>query len=577
MPRNSVSVKIGGPAGYGIKTTGQIFSKLCLREGLNVFDTIEYPSLIRGGHNVYYALAEQRKALSHHDGLDFLIALNTESVRIHRDELSKGAGILYDPDKLDLSKTEVEKSIHLYPVSINKLAIESTGKDIARNTVALGAMACILGFSLQSLNKTIREIFGVKSKDIADMNVKAATAGYDFAKKNFNEKFEHKIHSVKRINDKRLLITGNEAIALGAIAASCSFYAAYPMTPSSSILHYLAENAEETGMVVKHAEDEISVINMAIGSSYAGVRSMCATSGGGFALMNEGFGLAGITETPLVVAEVQRPGPATGLPTWHGQGDLQFVLHAAQGEFPRVIVAPGDPTECFYETFEAFNIADKFQLPVVVLSDKYLAESTFTIRNFETDKLKINRGKIASQADLSKLEGYKRYQFSKDGVSLRSIPGLKKGRFLANSDEHDEFGYSSEDAENAAKQMEKRMQKEKELLKYLPDPVLKGPKNAKITFVSWGSTKGAILEAMEILKAQGIETNLLQMKYLWPFKADVVKRILKDAKKLVLIEGNYNGQLGKLIRQETGVEIKKKILTYDGRPVSPERIVAEVR
>jgi 2-oxoglutarate ferredoxin oxidoreductase subunit alpha len=348
------------------------------------------------------------------------------------------------------------------------------------------------------------------------------------------------------------------------------------MTPSSTILHTLADLSKQTGMIVRHAEDEIAVMNMCIGASFAGARAMCATSGGGFALMNEALGLAGITETPLVAVEVQRPGPATGLPTWHGQADLQFVLNSAQGEFPRVVIAPGDPEECFYLTSEAFNLADKFQTPVIVLSDKYLGESDFTVNKFDESKLTIDRGELLSQKDLINFENYKRYKITPSGVSKRSVPGMRGGRHLANSDEHDEFGFTSEEAKNATDQMQKRMRKEEAIRKILPKPKLVGPKNADVTFVSWGSTKGAILEAIQLLSKQGIKANFLQIKYIWPFQSREVETILKSSKKLVLIEGNYNGQLGRLIAQETGIRIKNKILKYDGRPISADEIFQKI-
>lgn len=577
MSRNSISIKIAGPAGFGIKTTGMIFAKLALRQGFFVFDMSEYPSLIRGGHNVFYARIDESKVLGHRDGIDFLIALNAESIRLHRDELNKNAGIIYDSETVDISKFELDKSIHKYGIKLNSIAKEIAGNDLSRNTVALGSMAYIVGFEILDLVKIIESFFGKKSDKVALDNIKCARAGYNFAKDNFRDKFEHKIHKTKSdFHKEQILISGNEAIALGAIASGCTFYAAYPMTPSSTILHTLADLSKQTGMIVRHAEDEIAVMNMCIGASYAGARAMCATSGGGFALMNEALGLAGITETPLVAVEVQRPGPATGLPTWHGQADLQFVLNSAQGEFPRVVIAPGDPEECFYLTSEAFNLADKFQTPVIVLSDKYLGESDFTVNKFDESKLTIDMGELLSQKDLINFENYKRYKITPSGVSKRSIPGMKGGRYLANSDEHDEFGYTSEESKNAIDQMEKRMRKEDAIRKNLPKPALVGSKNAEITIVSWGSTKGAIIEAIQLLSKKGIKVNFLQIKYIWPFQSSEVESILKSSKKLVLIEGNYNGQLGRLIAQETGVRIKNKILKYDGRPISADEIVQNI-
>jgi 2-oxoglutarate ferredoxin oxidoreductase subunit alpha len=336
----------------------------------------------------------------------------------------------------------------------------------------------------------------------------------------------------------------------------------------------MAEHAESYGIVVKHAEDEISVVNMAIGAGHMGVRSMCATSGGGFALMNEGYGLAAITETPVLIVLVQRPGPATGLPTWTGQGDLQYALHAAQGEFPRFVLAPGDVSEAFYMTAEALNVAEEYQSPVLLLSDKQLAESHETVPPFDQSKIEIRRGKCVTQRQLNAQKDFKRYDVSvEDGVSPRSFPGMKAGIFIANSDEHDEKGFTEESSENAIAMFQKRQRKFEDFKSKMSQPKLVGDKNADVTFVFWGSVKGAVQEAMKKLKEYKTTTNHLQITWLSPFPSETVLKILNASKRVLLVENNMDGQLGQLIREQTGFEIKEKILKYDGRPFFPEEII----
>jgi len=363
-------------------------------------------------------------------------------------------------------------------------------------------------------------------------------------------------------------------LALGAVAGGLGFYAAYPMTPSSSILHYLAKIAAKTGLVVKHAEDEISVANMALGASHMGARSMVATSGGGFALMTETLGLVGLTETPLVMINVQRGGPATGLPTWTEQADLQFMLHAAQGDFPRIVMAPGDAGEAFEMGHQALNWADMYQLPVLILSDKLIGEGNTTVPRFNSKNVKINRGKILTQAQLNKIKEYGRYKVTQDGISPRALPGMKGGLFIANSDEHDAYGFSNEDSQNRIDQVDKRYRKLDEFRKIMPKPLIYGNPKAKKTVVFWGSNKGVVLDSYVALPDKiKSKIRIMQYQYLWPFDGDFTKKILNGSKDILLIENNPNGQLGNLITQETGIMIKNKLLKYDGRPFFREEII----
>ncbi|MFZ2410860.1 MAG: 2-oxoacid:acceptor oxidoreductase subunit alpha, partial [Candidatus Methanoperedens sp.] len=403
-------------------------------------------------------------------------------------------------------------------------------------------------------------------------------AGFDYIKKNFPDDFNYKLEKIG--TPGKMLLTGNDAICMGAIKAGCKFYSAYPMTPASSILHFMAANERRFNIVVKHTEDEISAINMAIGAGFAGVRAMCGTSGGGFCLMSEGYGLAGMIEVPVVVIMAMRPGPSTGMPTWTEQGDLKFVLAASQGDFPRPVIMPGDNEECFYMTAGAFNIAEKYQTPVIVLTDKYLAESHKTTEKFDTGRISIDRGLYATPQELAASDEktfFKRYKFTENGISPRTIPGMKKGIYTAASDEHDEEGNITEEIGIRVKMMQKRMKKLDTLAKELKHPDIFGQKDAKVTIIAAGSTKGPIKEAIIALEKEGIGVNYLQILYLAPFPAEKVADVIDSAKKTVVVENNFTGQLADIIREKTGRNVTRRILKYDGRPFYPEEIQSAIK
>lgn len=571
MITNSFTCVIGGRSGEGLKVTGLTLSKLFQRLGLNVFDYTDYPSLIRGGHNAYHVRAEAGPAPSHLYHTNLIIALNEETVDVHLKELTANGGIMYDPDVVKISTKDIPSHVSLFPIPWHKLLVTVNAKPIMQNSVALGAAIHQLGVDFDHLAKVLHWQFDRKGAAVVKQNTEVAQLGYDYAEQHFTDPFPYHLEPVKR-SEQTILLTGNEAITLGAIHAGCNFYAAYPMTPSSTILDFMASLGDRFGVVVKHAEDEIGVINMALGASFAGARAMIGTSGGGFSLMTEALGLAGITETPLVIVEAQRPGPATGLPTWTEQGDLRFLLHAAQGEFPRIILAPGDVTEAFKLTAWAFNLADQYQTPVFVVSDKYLSESTMTAALFDQAKTVIDRGKLLTDEQAAKLKDYKRYQVTDDGVSPRAIPGQPGVRFLANSDEHDEYGYSEETSENRTAQVDKRMRKLATAATVMPKPERYGPPQADYTFFAWGSMKGPVLEAMHRLNAAGIATNFLHLNVIWPFPTKAVDEVIRQARRTVLVENNATAQLGGLIREETGYHVDHEFLKYDGRPPHPHEL-----
>lgn len=573
---NSFSWLIGGEAGQGIEKSSHTFALILMRGGLYTFSNAEYPSLIRGGHNYNKVRVSEKPVSSHTDAIDLVCALNKETFDLHINEIVSGGGIIFD--STDTAAPKAPQNINLFPVPLAEIS-KAKGGIIMKNVVAIGACVGLLDYDLNFLKESLKQTFGRKGDEVVNSNIAAAQAGYDFVKEKYSGKFEYKLVPISGA-PKRMLIQGNDALSIGAMKAGCKFVAEYPMTPSSSILHFMAEHSREYGVVVKHVEDEISAINHIIGASEVGVRSMTATSGGGFSLMVEALGLAGMHETGIVVVNVQRPGPSTGLPTRTGQGDLQFMLHASQDEFPRMVVAPGDLNECFKLTFDAFNIAEKYQMPVIILSDKYLAESEAATDLFDAKGMKIDRGKLLFEKDLVKMKAnasrFPRYADSADGISARPLVGEKGGMFTYTSDEHDDYGFIYEEIKNRNQKMEKRMRKLQTLLAELPAPELIGPPNADITFISWGSTKGAILETIEILASEKISANFLQIKYMCPFHTDTVVRILSSAKKKILVEENFSGQLGALIREKTGIEMDQKILDYSGRPITAKQIMGTV-
>lgn len=559
------TIKIAGMAGQGIKSSGNLFSRFANRSGCRIYSYIEFPSIIRGGHNVMQISISQEPVLGPSNKTDYLVALNQESIDFHVDELTSDAVVIFDGDgKFDLSK--VPQGVNLCPVPLSSLAKDSGGGEILINTVALGSLAAHLGGNVEVLKNLLREEYFDKSEEMITADESAASHGYDFTKQTYSRILKPVFRNEVPTSDKeaRIVLNGTEAVALGAISAGLQFASIYPMSPISNILHVLAKHQEEFSYVYKQPEDEISAINMALGASFSGARSMVATSGGGFCLMSEGYGLAGITETPVVMIEGMRGGPGTGLPTWSAQGDLRFVLHAHQDDFPRIILTPGDVEETFHMTMQAFNLAEKYQTPVVVLIDKNICENEQSIKLPDTSSYAVNRGKLTTQQD----ENFKRYLLSEDGVSTRSIPGVGNF-FVANSDEHDEFGYSNEEIKNRNDQMHKRMKKlETCRAEDMPQPQLFGPEDADVTLVSWGSNKGSILQALKDYP----NVNFLHLTWISPFPVDYVRNVLNKAKYVVNLECNYTAQLGGIIREKTGFEMTDNFLKFDGRPFYVEEI-----
>ena len=557
---------VGGEAGQGVQSLGFLLAKVFVRGGYHVFADQDYESRVRGGHNFFRVRVKKGEVCAISETVDMLIALNDETIERHRGELSAKGTAIFNNEKSTFGGDK-----RFFGLPLEKLAKENVGNIVMSNTVALGAALALVDYPFDNIAKVITEFFS--NAKVALDNVAAAKAGYDYIISQRRDDFPQSLAPLAEA--KRMLINGNEALALGALAAGCKFMSAYPMTPATSIMQYLAAQEKNFGLVMVHVEDEIAAVNMAIGASYAGVRSMTATSGSGFCLMVEGLGLAGITETPLVIVNAQRPGPACGLPTRTEQGDLQFVLHAHHGEFPRAVLAPATAASAFWTAVKAFNWADKYQLPVVILTDHHLASSYYTVEPFDLTGVTIDRGLLYAGEESA--GAYQRHALTKSGVSPRAFPGLSKALVVTDSDEHDEWGHLTEDANMRTEQVRKRMRKLVSLHQDIAPPLRYGPEGAEITLVGWGSTYGALHEAVSILQKEGASINMIHLEDLWPFPTEPVLDILSRVKKSICIESNATGQLARLIRTETGLKPNCDILRYDGRPITPTYIAAAVR
>ena len=593
---------IGGPQGSGINSVAESFAKACIRGGLHVFANIEYHSNIKGEHSYYRLRVDSKELRSHVDWVDLLVALDKETMfgdlnkirpthRGHRHEVSPGGGIVYDAGLKLAPDSFGRDDIQLYPVPYMDLLTDSLrefGKDrelskyqVMVNTIALGASLGLVDYDFGLASEAIKEGFTGRKAALGDLNISAAMHGYDYAKKNFGPA-AFPIHLKKQtLGDKRMMVRGVQAVAIGKIKAGCGFQTYYPITPATDESEYLESHQPDYNMIVVQAEDEISAINMATGAAHAGLRSSTSTSGPGFSLMAEGLGWSGITEAPgPVIILWQRAGPATGMPTRTEQADLRFALHAAHGEFPRIIIAPGDVVECFYDTFDAFNYAEHYQVPVIVLTDKFLASTYKDVPIFSTEGMKVDRGDLLGDVDLSKISEYRRYQMNELGISPRSRPGQKGGIFWTTGDEHDEYGHITEAADLRVRMMKKRMKKIELAGEIIPDSkkaTLHGVSSAPTTLIGWGSTKGAILDGMEELKANGMEANFLQIRYINPFPTSLVRMFLAGGGRKITIENNYTSQMAGLIREMTGISVDNKITKFDGRPFSQDEIYEGVK
>ena len=573
--RQSFSVGIGGAAGQGVATPGDIFAKIFSRRGLHLNVYNAYQSIIRGGHTYLTIRTGPDKIGTTHGQLDLLIPLNQDTMDRHMRLLSSGGACLYNADLIKPGTPA--DGVQLCPIPVSKLADISRNK-IAQNTLAIGAGLSMMGVGFPALESVLIEQFRKKEKAVIDENVSIARAGYDYAAQNFKP-FAWPLPMTEA---RYAVLGGNAAMAMGGAAAGVKFYCAYPMSPSTGVLHWMAEHARKANIMVRQVEDEIGVINMAIGAAHAGVRSMCATSGGGFALMSEGLGLSAQAEIPVVVIDCQRAGPSTGVPTKTEQGDLWQMLGAAFGDYPRVIAAPLDIADCFKLIPEIFDVADRFQCPGIVLCDLLLAEGRLSVDPKELDfNPAIDRGELITSNGSGEHGAYQRYKITESGVSPRVIPGVPGYTHTVSSDEHDEDGVLiSDEYTNSVKRramMEKRMRKMDGIAASVPPPQLLGPANADVTLIGWGSTYGVIDEACELLREAGISANHLPIRWLVPLHGDAILDLLKSARHTIIVENNYSGQFARYLRSETSFVPDGNIRKYDGEPFFPHHIVEAVK
>lgn len=578
MSKRSFAFRIVGAAGDGVSSTAESFAKICSRSGLHVWTYSSYQSVIRGGHVWTQVRAGNDVLLSHGEDPDLLIALNQPAMDVHASQVAESGAALYDGEAVRPDPSKARRGVRLLGLPLRKTALRFSPNALMRNTVALGAAVRMLDLDPRHIESSFRDIWGDKKPEVVAQNIAAAKAGADLvAEHGGSLDFGLTVSNVARP-----LLTGNEAVCLGALAAGCKFLAQYPMTPASSIMHWMAAHGPAHGVVVKQVEDELAAINMAIGAGYAGARAMTATSGGGFSLMVEALGEGGMTETPVVAVLVQRAGPSTGLPTKTEQGDLNLVLGAGQGDWPRAILAPRNPEEAFTLTAQAFNLAEIYQTPIIVMSDLYLGEGHRTVEPFDFH-VPIVRGMMA--ADGGEAAGFKRYLLTESGVSPRAFPGMKGYQFVAGTDEHMESGHLISDVlaglpeavEERRRQMEKRMRKLEGLRRDTPGPELWGPPDADVTLILWGSTQGPAREAVLRLEAdEGVRANTLEFPTLFPFHAQEAADVLRRAKRTLAVECNFTGQFARLLRAETGIQPDVFLGKYDGEPFAPRDIVGKV-
>ena len=590
-PKFDFAIAIGGAAGQGIATPGNILARLFIRRGLHFNAYNAYQSIIRGGHIFLTVRVSDREIASHGDKLDLLLALNQDTMNRHLRLMGSGTRVVFNSDNVEPG--EAGEGVECCPLPVAELTDKSRNK-LVQNTVALGAIMQLLDLDFQILEEILTMQFQRKGQEVVDENVGVARAGFDYANANF-EPFPGAVP----VGSKPLAVwTGNEALAMGGAAAGVKFYCAYPMSPSTGVLHWMANNARDLGIMVRQVEDEIGVANMAIGAAHTGVRAMCATSGGGFALMTEAIGSAAMMEIPVVYIDVQRAGPSTGVPTKTEQGDLWQVLGASQGDFERFIVAPKDALDAFNTIAELFNLADKCQCPGIVISDLLISEGTFSV---DPDDINMNpeidRGALiteprtevsdlpsGSQGRAAHDEGligvpsndYLRYENTESGISPRAIPGLEGYVHVVATDEQDEDGVLISDEwtnpHKRRKMVEKRARKFNSVAAQVPSPQVEGPEDAEVTLIGWGSTYGVIGEAIAQLKERGISANHLPIKWIVPLHGEAVTDIVSRATRTVIVENNYSGQFYRYLRSETGLTVNGHIRKYDGEPFMPHHI-----
>ncbi|PAE26817.1 2-oxoacid:acceptor oxidoreductase subunit alpha [Bacillus sp. 7894-2] len=568
---NQLSWKVGGQQGEGIESTGEIFSIALNRLGYYLYGYRHFSSRIKGGHtnNKIRVSTSQIRSIS--DDLDILVAFDQETIDLNYKELHD-KGIMIADAKFDPKQPEDTNAV-LFAVPFTEIATE-LGTSLMKNMVAVGATCAVLNLDIKVFEEVVQEIFGRKGQQVVDKNMEAIQAGFDFMKEKLSDDVEL-MELEKADGMKRLFMIGNDAIALGALAGGCRFMAAYPITPASEIMEYLIKKLPALGGSVIQTEDEIAAVTMTIGANYAGVRSLTASAGPGLSLKMEAIGLSGITETPLVIVDTQRGGPSTGLPTKQEQSDLMAMIYGTHGEIPKIVLAPSTVQEAFYDTAEAFNLAEEYQCPVIILSDLQLSLGKQTVEPLDFSKVEIRRGKLVTE-ELPEIENkgyFKRFEVTEDGVSPRVIPGMKNGIHHVTGVEHDETGKPSESAANRNAQMDKRFRKVENIKFNTPVHKNAPHEEADLLIVGFNSTRGVIEEAMGRIEQDGIKVNHAQVRLIHPFPTDELLPLVKTAKKIAVVENNATGQLANIMKMNVGHSEKVyKLLKYDGNPFLPHEI-----
>lgn len=563
--RLSKNILIGGEAGQGLATVGMLLAKALARTGYEIYVTQSYESRIRGGHNTFALRTGLGSIRAPIREVDMLVALNRETIELHKNELSEDSVILADQELV--SNQAIQGPGHLLGVPFAELAPEK----VFTNIVALGVVARILGLPEEIVTQLVQEAFAHKKKELAAKNVQVLSATMEWTAA--QPRAFTALPAPPR-QPRRMVLDGNQAVALGALAGGIRFCSFYPMTPATGVATHLAAHAQGMGLIVEQAEDEIAAINMALGASYCGAPAIVPTSGGGFALMTEGISLAGMTETPMVLVLGQRPGPATGLPTRTEQGDLLMALHAGHGEFPRAILTPGSAEECFYLTHAAVDLAERFQGPVIVMTDQFLADTVQAVHLFDLNSLAAPE--VPEQSCASP-ETYQRYAITADGISPRLTPGTGEHLVVLDSDEHDENGHITEDLDLRVRMMDKRLAKGRGLREAVIAPTYIGDQNSDVLLICWGSTLGPADEAAEILRRDGENVGLLHFRQVWPLKPEQFQDRLERARQTICIEANATGQFASLLHRETGFSVGKTLLRYNGLPFTAADIIAALR
>ena len=557
---DDVSIVLCGEAGQGIQTVERLLTRVFKAAGCHVFATKEYMSRVRGGSNSTELRISSERRHAYLDRIDILVPLDKDAVaHLHR-RITERTLILGDREKLGTDRVMID-------VPFSRIAQE-VGSPLYANTVAVGLILGLFGIERQILDDYMGKLFGAKSAEIVQKNIEAGKRGYDIGKELAGPgKIEISVARHPEIRDE-VIISGADAISIGAIAGGCDFISAYPMTPSTDIITYLSQHAAEFGIVAEQAEDEISAVNMAIGAWYAGARAMVATAGGGFSLMTEGISLAGMIESPLVVSVGMRPAPATGLPTRTEQGDLNLVMYAGHGEFPRIIFAPGSLEEAIFLSAHAFNLADRFQVPVFILSDQYLIDSYYNFLLPPLNAINVERYITKTDAD------YRRYLLTDSGVSPRGVPGYGEGLVAADSDEHDEEGHITEDEDVRQQMVEKRLKKLALIEKEMIPPALAGPDKFRTLILGWGSTRDVIAEAAAAVGRDDIA--VMHCSQVYPLHPSVTNA-MRQAERTIIVEQNATGQFARLIRGLTGVSADRMIHKYNGLPFSVEELTERIK